>query len=301
MCYNLLIGPISSSISMTLSKSLDRWDALFFGTLSKADMLTGESCSPRMFRTNHSDSMDLAMMREWLPEVEEEKFGIIAADYTWGQDSAEFFEKTADQLGKSVEVALCPPLGTTDFAPYIAQLNAADIDAPVGLPRSVEAAIAFAPAGRKLWLDPTSGSLVMPSSSNHLVEATEDAMQGVWGNIGYGPEIDTELNNDFVSAWQEEFERLPTENEGQAYNGMQVIFEGVRKADSVEPEAIAEALEGATLETVYGPATMRAEDHQLVIPSFIGQVKAVDSALRPVIEERFPVSIYAGANPACEL
>lgn len=297
--YNLLIGPISSSISMTLSKSLDRWDALFFGTLSKADMLTGEACSPRMFRTNHSDSMDLAMMREWLPEVEEEKFGIIAADYTWGQDSAEFFEKTADQLGKSVEVSLFPPLGTTDFAPYIAQLNAADIDA-LWIALVGRDAIAFAQQAENYGL--TDKRFIGHAFIfNYLVEATGDAMQGVWGNIGYGPEIDTELNNEFVSSWQEEFGRLPTENEGQAYNGMQVIFEGVRKSDSVEPEAIAEALEGATLETVYGPATMRAEDHQLVIPSFIGQVKEVDGSLRPVIEERFPVSIYDGANASCEL
>lgn len=296
---NLLIGAISSSISMTLSKSLDRWDALYFVTLSKADLLTEESCSPRMFRTNHSDNMDLAMMREWLPNMEEEKFGIIAADYTWGQDSAAFFEKTINQLGKEVEVSVFPPLGTTDFSPYIAQLTSADIDA-LWIALVGRDAIAFAKQAESYGL--TSKRFIGHAFIfNYLIEATGDAMEGVWGNIGYGPDIETTRNQNFVNAWKEEYGRLPTENEGQAYNGVQVIFEGIRLADSVEPEAIATALEGASLETVYGEAVMRAEDHQLIVPSYIGQVKEVDGKLRPVIEQSFSTDIYNGPSGACSL
>lgn len=297
--HNLLIGAISSSISLTLSKSLDRWDALFFGTLSKADMLTGESCSPRMFRTNHADHMDLAMMREWLPSIEGERFGIIAADYTWGQDSAEFFENAANELGKSVEVSLFPPLGTTDFANYIAQLNAAEIEA-LWVALVGRDAIAFAQQAENYGL--TDKRFIGHAFIfNYLIEATDEAMAGVWGNIGYGPDIDNDRNQAFVESWQQEFGRLPTENEGQAYNGAQVIFEGVRLAESIDPEAIAEALEGATLDTVYGSAIMRAEDHQLIIPNYIGQVKAVDGKLRPVIEQVFSPSIYDEPDTACSL
>lgn len=297
--HDLLIGAISSSISMTISKSLKRWDALYFGTLSKADILTGKECSPRMFRTNHADNMDLAMMRQWLPSVEEKNFGVIAADYTWGQDSAAFFKQVAGEQGKSVAISLFPPLGTTDFAPYIAQLMAADIDG-VWVALVGRDAIAFAQQAESYGL--TSKRLIGHAFIfDYLIKATGDAMQGVWGNIGYGADIDTPQNHTFVAAWQQKFGRLPTENEGQAYNGMQVIFEGVRQAGSVEPEAVADALEGATFNTVYGPATMRAKDHQLVIPNYIGQVEKVDDVLHPVIKRRFAPSIYAGPAADCSL
>lgn len=297
--YPFLIGPISSSISLTLSQSLERWDALYVAVASKMDALTGTSCNARMFRTNHSDSMDLAMMGKWLETVEAKKFAVIAADYTWGHGSAEFFEQTAKEQGKTVETTLYVPLGTKDFAPYIAQLRAADVDA-IWVAMVGRDAISFVKQADAFGL--TEKQLIGHALIfNYLVDATGDATAGVWGNIGYGAEIDTPRNQSFVAGWKQKFGRVPTENEGQAYNGVQAIFEGVRQAGSTNPEAVANALEGATYETVYGPATMRAKDHQLEIPNYIGQVKQVGNSLRPVVELSYQPSIYPGAADECKL
>src|SRR6218665_197328 len=84
--HNLLIGPITSSISLAISQNLARWDAAFIGTISKADKLTADACNPRFVRTNHSDAMDLAMIGEWVKGIEGNDFAILAADYVWGQD-----------------------------------------------------------------------------------------------------------------------------------------------------------------------------------------------------------------------
>ena len=64
--HNLIIGPITSSISLAISQNLARWDAAFIGTISKADKLNLEACKPRFFRSNHSDAMDLDMINEWV-------------------------------------------------------------------------------------------------------------------------------------------------------------------------------------------------------------------------------------------
>jgi len=78
--YNLLIGPIASSISLALAQNLERWDAAYFTVASKSDKLTGDTCRPRSFRTNHSDAMDLAMIGEWAKEFKEKSFAVLAAD-----------------------------------------------------------------------------------------------------------------------------------------------------------------------------------------------------------------------------
>ncbi len=297
--YNLLIGPISSSISLTLAQNLKRWDAMYVAVASKLDALTGQSCNARMFRTNHSDRMDLAMMKEWMASVDEKRFAIIAADYTWGHGSAEFFEKTAKELGKEVKVTLYAAMGTKDFAPYIAQLRDADVDA-IWVAMVGRDAISFVKQADTFGL--TSKRLIGHALIfNYLVNATGTATSGVWGNIGYGAEIDTPKNQAFVAGWQAKFGRVPTENEGQAYNGVQAIFEGVRLAGSTAPDAVAKALAGARYETIYGPARMRAGDHQLEIPNYIGRVKEIDGVLRPVVEQSYPAALYATPSPECAL
>jgi branched-chain amino acid transport system substrate-binding protein len=105
----------------------------------------------------------------------------------------------------------------------------------------------------------------------------------------------------FVSAWKAKFNRLPTDNEGQANNGMLVMFEGVKKAGSAKPADVSKALRGATLDTLYGRVTMRAQDNQLVLPSYAARVKAVDSQLRPVVEQRFDPSLTPAHSPACRI
>jgi branched-chain amino acid transport system substrate-binding protein len=295
----LLIGPIASSITLAIGQNLQRWDALLAVVASKSDKITGDACKPRMFRTNHSDAMDLSMVGGWIKEVKENKFGVIATDYVWGRDSSEVFTRSAKAQGKTVSTALYPPMGTKDFSPYIAQLKAAGVDG-VWVALVGRDAIAFAKQAQEFGLS-SKRILGHAYIMNFLVSATGNATQGVWGNIGYGPEIETPLNKAYVTAWRSKFGRVPTDNEGQAYNGVQAIFEGVRKAGSVKPGDVAAALKGATYDSVYGPVTMRAADNQLVLPNYVGQVKLVDGKLRPVIEERFGKEFTPAASALCKL
>jgi branched-chain amino acid transport system substrate-binding protein len=298
--HKFVIGPISSSISLTLAQSMKRWDAVYFGILSKMDGLTGSHCNARLFRTNHSDRMDMAMMREWMKGVEGSTFAVIAADYNWGHDSATFFDVLTAEQGKENKLSLFAPLGTTDFAPYITQLKAAGVDS-IWVAMVGRDAIAFVRQAESFGLTAQSKLIGHSLIFNYLVEATEGATEGVWGNIGYGAEIDTEMNRTFVAAWQQRFGRFPTENEGQAYNGTRTIFEGVRLAGSVQPAAVASALEGAHFDTIHGPALMRAEDHQLLIPNYMGKVSLADGKLRPVIEKTFGTDLYATPSAECRL
>lgn len=298
--HNLLIGPIASSMSLLLSQNLERWDAAYFCILSKSDKLVGESCKPRMFRINPGDAMDLSMMTDWLKSVKEKKFAILAADYAWGQSSANTIKKAAAEMGKEITIELFAPMGTKDFAPYISQLNASGSDA-VWVALVGRDIIAFAKQAEEFGLKKKMRVIGHAFILNFVVNAVGSAAEDVWGNIGYTASIPTENNKKFVAAWKKEFNREPTENEGQAYNGVQAIFAGVKRADSVKPEAVAKALEGATVETIYGPAQIRPQDHQMLLPNFIGQVMQVDGQYRPVIEKRYDTSIIPAPSEECRL
>lgn len=298
--YNLLIGTIPSSIALALAPNLERWDAAYFAVASKSDKITGDSCKPRAFRTNHSDAMDIAMIGEWAKTFKEKSFATLAADYVWGRDSAESFAKAAKAQGKEVKLQLYPPMGTKDFSPYIAQLKEAKVEA-VWVAEIGRDAIAFVKQAQEFGLIPGTKLIGHSLLQNFMVDATGKALDGTAGNVTYSPDIDNPRNKAFVAAWKAKFNRVPTDNEGLAYNGAQVIFEGVRKAKSPKPGDVSKALSGATLDTVFGQAQMRAADNQLVLANFVGRAKMVDGQLRPVVEQTFPASLTPPPSPACKM
>ena len=297
--HNLIIGPITSSISLAISQNLARWDAAFIGTISKADKLTQDACSPRFVRTNHSDAMDLAMINEWAKTIPGNNFAIMAADYVWGQDSAKSFEAAVTGQGKKVGTKLFVPLGTKDYAPYIQQLKNAKADPIWGA--DVSGAIAFTKQAADFGLIPQTPLIGHALLSNFIVNATGNALTNVPGNVGYTPDIDTPQSKAFAAAFKARHNRLPSDTEGQAYNGTMVLLQGVKLAGSTKPLGVTKALRGAEVETLYGKATVRPADNQLLIPNYIARVKVADGVLRPVIEQSYPATITPPASPLCKL
>ena len=298
--HNLLIGAIPSSISLAIAQNLQRWNAAYFIVASKSDKLTGDTCRARSFRTNHSDAMDIAMINVWAKDLKQKSFAILAADYVWGRDSGESFKKAVEANGRSVPLSLYVPLGTKDFSPYIAQIKAAGVEA-VRVAETGRDAIAFVKQAEEFGLIPGVQLIGHSLIQNFMINATGKALEGTPGTTAYTPGIDTPRIAAFVAAWKQKFNRLPTDNEGQAYNGMQVMFDGVRLARSVKPAEVSEALRGAELDTVYGKLTMRAEDNQVLLPNYVGRAKAVDGAIVPVIEHVFPPSLTPPPSPLCKM
>jgi len=75
----------------------------------------------------------------------------------------------------------------------------------------------------------------------------------------------------------------------------------VKKAGSVKPGDVSKALKGTQIDTIYGNVTMRAEDNQLVLPNYMGRVKFVEGAWRPVMEQRFDASLTPAPSPLCKM
>lgn len=297
--YNLLIGAVPSTISLALMQNLDRWDAAYFVQASKSDKITGDSCKARAIRTNHSDAMDIAMIQEWSKNIKGNNFATLAVDYAWGRDSAESFKKAMEGQGKKVPVSLYVPLGTKDFSPYLAQLKAANVDA-IWVAEVGRDAIAFMKQAAEFNLK--TPLITHAMLSNYMVNAVGKFYEGVPGNLGYAPELDNPRNKEFVKGFQAKFKRLPTDVEGQAYNGIQIIFEGVKLAKSVKPADVTHALrQNVTLDTIYGKAALRPADNQLLLPNYVARVKTVDGVLRPVIEQTFPASIAPPPQASCKM
>ena len=299
--YRILTGSISSAVGLALSTQLNRWDAMYVSVVNKSPKLTGESCHPRMFRANHSDDMDLAIVAPWLKDQKQQVWAIIAADYLWGRGSGSAFKATAEKLGRTVKTEVFPPLGTTDYAPYITQLRDSGAEG-LWVALSGSDAINFAKQAKQFGLTDKmvvfGHNFITPSA----IKAVGKDSIGVWGNLGYAPAVDTPANKAFVAAWKAKFGADPTDYEGEAYAGMQMIFAAVKKAKSVAPADVSKALEGLTASTPFGDVTMRAADHQLALPNYLGVVAEKGGAVSIEVARAFDAATATPApSGACKL
>ena len=64
--------------------------------------------------------------------------------------------------------------------------------------------------------------------------------------------------------------------DGTSTDSCQILAAAINKAKSLEPKAIALAMEDLTYDSVVGPVRMRGEDHQLLLPQVVNTIAPVD-------------------------
>ncbi|MES2538473.1 MAG: ABC transporter substrate-binding protein [Pseudomonadota bacterium] len=282
--YKILIGTISSGESLAMGPMLEKWDAIYMNTMAKSDKLTGDSCTRRMFRVNKADSQDAAIIKPWLATRKEMKWAVVGIDTVWGRGVGAAFKDAAKATNRGIVSEHYTPTGTNDFAPYIRQVKDSGAQAMwVGV--TGRDLVNFIKQSKQFGLlDNISASgtnFIIPALLNGVGEPTK----GMWGIINYNATINTPENKRFVEAWRKAHNGDdPTSYEGETYTGMQVLFQAIERSKSIKPMDLAKVIRGGSFDTVLGKITIRAEDHQAVMPNYFGEVSMVNGKLTPVIK-----------------
>lgn len=300
--FNLLIGTIASGEGLALGPQLGKWDALYLSTVNKGNALTGASCNARMFRANHPDSSDAAVVKPWLATRKEVKWAAIGQDGAWGRDSVASFKAAVASQGKEVISESFSALGTNDYAPYIQKIAESGAQG-LWVALAGRDAINFATQAKQFGLFDKVFVAGTSFVTDSTVKAMGDISKGIWGIVNYSSTIDTPANKAFVAAWRKKYPGTdPTNFEGETYLGARILFDAIKKAGSVKPGDVAKAMSGATFETLYGPAVMRKDDNQLVLPNYFGQIQDVNGALKPVATMTIPAQQATPApDGSCKL
>lgn len=292
----LLVGTISSAVGLAVGAQVERWDALYLSSINKSNRLTTDACNPRMFRANHSDAMDMAVVGPWLKGRKEKEWVIVAADYAWGRDSADEFSAAAAAAGKTIKGKFFAPLGTKDYAPYIQQIK--DLK-PEGMWVAIAGrdAVNFGVQSGQFGLLKSVFAVGQSFAVPSTIKGMGETANGIWGIVNYTATIDTPGNKAFVAEWMKaNGGKEPANFEAETYVAMKLLFAAITKAGSSEPAAVAKALETTSVDIpFYGQVSMRAEDHQLRLPNYMGRVAKVNGELKLVVEQTVDI---AQAMPA---
>src|SRR2546421_7433954 len=118
-----LTGVALSSEALAVSAKCPEWKVIFMSTINGAGALTAKSFHRYFFRVNTSGPMGARAVSLYLAESPMKRFFTLGSDYAWGRDSVASFTSQITAAKKDIVGADYPPVGTKDFASYIAKIR----------------------------------------------------------------------------------------------------------------------------------------------------------------------------------
>jgi branched-chain amino acid transport system substrate-binding protein len=283
---DILVGTISSSVAMAVSDYCKGEKVPFIVWISKSERITGEKGHRYVFSTGENTAMAGKAAGAALSKKPFIKYWLAGDDYEYGHAIADASWRNLKKMKPKVEKigeSWWKP-GEPDLIPYLTAIMAAKPDAVI-----------FATGGASmanvLKAVKTTGMsekipVLVHTATDHAVlkPLGAQAPEGVMGTMDYHFYYpDTSANKAFVEAFQEAYGEPPGFPAFHGYNTAQFIAEAFRKAGSLDKEQFVDALEGLKIDSPVGKLEMRACDHQVELPMFLGVTKKVP-------EYDFPIS-----------
>jgi branched-chain amino acid transport system substrate-binding protein len=274
---DILVGTINSGAALAVSDAVAKKEKVpFMVWISKTEKLTGEKGHRYVFSTGENTAMAGKAGGVALSKKPYVKYWVAGDDYSYGHDIANAAWTNLKALRRDVEMigkSWWKP-GEPDLTPYITSILGAKPDAVIfctggASMANVMKAIKATGMAEKvpIWIHTaTDLAVVKPLGP--------EAPEGVMGTTDYHfyyPE--TVANKEFVKKFKAAYGNPPGFPAFHAYITAHFIAEAYKKAGTVDTEKFIDALEGLKIESPAGEIEMRACDHQVMLPMYLGVTK----------------------------
>lgn len=279
---DILVVNTGSNIAKAVSQVANQHRKLFFSTGTEAAELTGEEFFDTTFRCCLNTDMHSAQIAVYFARMAPQKytkFYLLNQDYNFGRAAAEGFKKKFERIKapdqQIVGEEYHPLQKTQDFGPYITKIMASGAEVvmtgnwgqDLRLLLQQGASLGWkVKVGNYFLNDPTVLQAVGKAAVGHI---TADA---------YLITVDTPENREFLKAWRARYPdapvgyRYPDLTIGRCYHAVLWVGEVIKKAGSLDTNALIKAWEGSKFKTAWGDVEMRACDHQMLTPGYVAEI-----------------------------
>ena len=270
---DFLTGTVNSGSTLAVGQVAERAGKLIATTVSFADSITGEKCSPNVFRVNARAGQQSAALAVWLSkEKPKAQVFYLGPDYEMGRSTVAAFKSSAEKVGAASTGEVFAPLDSKDYTQYFGQLRAAK-------PQVLYTSVAGNDTVRLFTQLQEFGLLnnltVVGASGTVTAQnlgAIGKAAEGFVTGVGYSAEIDTPENKKFVEAFKAANKADPDLYGADSYGLIYAYKAAVEKAKSTDTDAVRTALKDLKWATPQGEKTLRAGDHQAVQTMYVVRV-----------------------------
>lgn len=273
---------------------------LYINPGSEALELTGDKCHFYAFRFATNADMRLKALVLAMKEAGDlgTKVFAINQNYSWGKDMQNATDAFAGIGGYTVvDRILHDTNKIQDFSPYVARIKASGADTVLTGNWASDLVLLVKEAS-------TSGSKVkfgtmfldLPGS----LESAGQAANGYYTVESSNKEVGGQPMLDLYANYNKRVGHEPSSSEVRTIYGLQVLEAALNTVDSsknVDVKAIALALEKAKVQTPTGEVSVRAEDHQAIVPLVVSKVSQDAQYKRQGLNLGFkPVKVVPGAE-----
>ena len=275
---DVLMGSTNSGGALAMSDFARKEKIPFIVTDAKSDKIVGEKGHRYVFNANENTAMigrATALMLSKKPYVkywiagEDYEFGHALADALWNQ--LKLLKPNVQLLGQSWR-----KVGETDLAPYLSPILQTKPDCIIsaagggGVVNFLKAVKAMGLAGKiPIYQHYATDTIA-------LAPLGLDAPEGIMGSSSYHFYYpNTPENKAFTEEFRKTYKRYPGSTALYGYIAGVYIAKAYQKAGTMNAEKFIDALEGLVIDSPIGRLEMRACDHQVILPMYIGTTKKV--------------------------
>jgi branched-chain amino acid transport system substrate-binding protein len=295
---DFLTGMVNSGSTLAVGQLGERNDKLVSTTVSFADSITADKCSPNVFRVNARAEQQSNALTSWIGKDKPgAKVFAIGPDYEMGRSSVAAFKAGAAKNKIETVGEVFAPLDSKDYSQYFGQIRASRpnlIYTSVAGNDTVRLLNQLEEFGLLRSVDIVGASGTITSQNLAAIGA---AAEGYVTGTGYSPKIETPENKQFVEAFRAMYKTDPDLFAADSYGLLYAYKSAVEKAGSTETDKVRAALRGLSWSTPQGQKTIRAGDNQAVQQMYIVKIKggqfdvvgtvAAEDAIGPDRCERF--------------
>ena len=271
---DFLTGTVNSGSTLAVGQVAERNNRLMATSVSFADSITGDKCSPNVFRVNARAGMQSAALAAWVEkEIPKANIFFIGPDYEMGRSTVSAFKRASTEKGGKAVGEVFAPLDNKDYSPYFGQVRSAKPNVIYTSVAGNDTVRLFSQMGeyglnKGVTIVGASGTV---TSQN--IGAIGKSANGFVTGVGYSPKLDIPANKKFVADFQKAYNKLPDLYGADSYGLLYFYKAAVEKAKSTETDKVRTAMDDLSWQTPQGTKKMRAGDHQAMQDMFAVKVE----------------------------
>jgi len=267
---DLLVGTVSSGATATLQEIARENEIVLIVAPAAANDITGINFNEYTFRVSRTNYQDAVNQCEYMT-TEYDSFVQLAPDYAFGWGSAQAFRDACSFYGGTfVTEDIFAPADTTDFTPYMEQIDDSGAEAWI-LTWAGGGFVSVMQAARDLGVTEKM-ALGATFIDNALQPVFYANAVGTTAGILYhytAPQ-NNPINDWLVQETMARYEVPPDLFDADGMNAALAVIEGLKKTEGkTDAASMIEALEGLEFEGPKGTIYMRPEDHVAIQDMYI--------------------------------
>jgi branched-chain amino acid transport system substrate-binding protein len=236
--------------------------------------------SPFIARTSFTAAQATVPLAQWASQNGVKRAVTLVSDYGPGIDVEKAFTETFGKAGGQVD-NLRVPLANPDFSPFLQKVADAKPDALlVFVPSGVGAQ--FMKQFVERGLDRSGIRLLAEGSvtDDDLLNSMGDVALGAVTSHHYSAAHDSPENKAFVEAFKKANNGMrPNFMAVGGYDGMHLIYEGLKKTNGQGGQALVDAMKGMSWTSPRGPVSIDPQTRDIVQNIYVRKVERKDGEL----------------------